>query len=147
MAAIGFAFHGVRVESLEFFDGEFYLFTSPFSMNTFKPAAPFDLGNFLDRKLAEFGYLMHTFHSFYNEQQTNNKKNYKHGVYAILSELSEGFFVSFYLDDTKFFEHFVDDGEEGGFGHGAALDAFVDGDDFVEVSSLFRLGLRRSRRN
>lgn len=43
------------------------------------------------------------------------------------------------LYNAKLLEHFVDDGEEGGFGHGTALDAFVDGDDFVEFLYLFAL--------
>lgn len=42
-------------------------------------------------------------------------------------------------NDAEFDEHFVDDGEEGGFHHGAALDAFVDGDDFVEFLYLLAL--------
>lgn len=42
-------------------------------------------------------------------------------------------------NDAEFDEHFVDDGEEGGFQHGAALDAFVDGDDFVEFLYLLAL--------
>ena len=42
-------------------------------------------------------------------------------------------------NDAEFDEHFVDDSEEGGFQHGATLDAFVDGDDFVEFLYLLAL--------
>lgn len=46
---------------------------------------------------------------------------------------------SFFCDNPKLLEHLVDDGEEGGFGHGATLDALVDGDDFVEFFDLLAL--------
>ncbi len=36
-------------------------------------------------------------------------------------------------------EHFGDDGEEGGFDHGATVDAFINGDDFVEFFYLLAL--------
>ncbi len=42
-------------------------------------------------------------------------------------------------NNSEFQEHFVDDGEKGRFHHGAALDAFVDRDDFVEFLYLFAL--------
>lgn len=48
-------------------------------------------------------------------------------------------FCFYWGNDAEFDEHFVDDGEEGGFQHGAALDAFVDGDDFVEFLYLLAL--------
>ena len=41
-------------------------------------------------------------------------------------------FCFYWGNDAEFDEHFVDDGEEGSFHHRAALDAFVDSDDFVE---------------
>lgn len=47
--------------------------------------------------------------------------------------------ICFILNDFKLFQHFVDDGEKGGFGHGATLDAFVDGDNFVELFHLVSL--------
>lgn len=45
----------------------------------------------------------------------------------------------FILNDFKLFQHFVDDGEEGGFGHGTTLDALIDCDNFVELFHLVSL--------
>ena len=46
---------------------------------------------------------------------------------------------SFSRDNPKLLEHFVDDGEEGGFDHRAALNALVDHDDLVEFFDLLAL--------
>jgi hypothetical protein len=48
-------------------------------------------------------------------------------------------FFSFFWDNSEFCEHFGDDGEEGGFGHGAAGDVLVDGDDVVKLFHFFTL--------
>ena len=139
------AFHGVRVESLEFFDGEFYLFHFSIFNEHVHTSRSLDLGEFLDTELAEFGYLMHRS----NSQLTTNNKQLITRKRKLLSTESTLYSAEFSClifcfclysgDDTEFGEHFVDDGEEGGFGHGAALDAFVDGDDFVEFLHFFAL--------
>ncbi len=55
----GLAFHRVRVEALEFFDGEFDFFDGAVFNKHIQPGRAFDLGNFLNAELAQFGYLMH----------------------------------------------------------------------------------------
>ena len=46
---------------------------------------------------------------------------------------------SFCCDNPKLLEHFVDDGEEGGFGHRASLNTLIDRDDLVELFDLLAL--------
>jgi len=54
-----FPLHCVRVEALEFLDGEFdFVYLSIFEKHIESRGA-FHLGDFLDRELAQLGYLMH----------------------------------------------------------------------------------------
>lgn len=54
-----FAFHSVRVEALEFFDGEFYFLHLSIFDKHIETGRTLDFGEFFDVELAEFGYLMH----------------------------------------------------------------------------------------
>lgn len=63
------AFHGVRVEALKFFDGEFHFFHGAIFDKHIEPGRAFDLGEFFDGELAEFGYLVHRSNS---QLTTNN---------------------------------------------------------------------------
>ena len=54
-----FAFHRVRVEALEFFDGEFHFFYGAVLDKHIESGRALDFGEFFDGELAEFGYLMH----------------------------------------------------------------------------------------
>ena len=53
------AFHGMRVETLEFFDSEFHFFYGAIFDKHIEPGRAFDLGEFIDAELTEFGYLVH----------------------------------------------------------------------------------------
>ena len=55
----GLALHGVRVETLEFFDSELnFLHLSVFDKHI-EPGRALDFGKLFDAELAEFGYLVH----------------------------------------------------------------------------------------
>lgn len=53
------AFHGVRVEAFEFFDGEFHFFYGAVFDKHIETSRPFDFGEFFDAELTQLGYLMH----------------------------------------------------------------------------------------
>lgn len=55
----GFSLHCVRVEALEFLNGKFNFFDGAVFDKHVQPGRPFDLGDFFDAELTEFGYLMH----------------------------------------------------------------------------------------
>lgn len=55
----GLTLHRVRVEALEFLDGEFDFLHGSILDEHIQPGRSFDLGDFFDGELADFGYLMH----------------------------------------------------------------------------------------
>ena len=53
------SFHGVRIETLEFLDGEFHFFDRAVFDKHVHASRTFDFGELFDAELTEFGYLMH----------------------------------------------------------------------------------------